>query len=120
MRRPGTRRSKRAEPGGGTWPAAFLFVFCLMLLPRAASAVVIGDHCTATVLNRTTLVADNGTFALGNVTIPIGAFRARVFCDADRTGDVPEDAVPYVAESIFVTGVANGETQFEGASPYNV
>ncbi|MGH8488733.1 MAG: Ig-like domain-containing protein [Gammaproteobacteria bacterium] len=60
------------------------------------------ETCTATVLNRLVQINPNGTFALGNVPVPLGAFRVRVVCERDAGIDR--------AQSPFVVGVANGET----------
>ena len=60
------------------------------------------DECIASVLNRQIPVNANGTFALGNVPIPAGAFRVRIVCDRAEGIDK--------AQSPFVSGIPNGET----------
>lgn len=59
-------------------------------------------HCQATALNRMVQVSPGGGFALGNVPVPVGAFRVRVVCD--RTGQVDR------GHSAFVRGVPRGVT----------
>lgn len=60
--------------------------------------------CIATILNRQVQISPNGTFALGNVPVPPGAFRARVVCE--RPGKTDIGASP------FILGVPNGDTAF--------
>jgi hypothetical protein len=72
----------------------------VVIVPDAPSAL--DQRCTATVLNRTTQVNPDGTFALANVPVPSGRYRARVVCLGDgrtRTG-----------RSRFVLGVPGAET----------
>ncbi|MCH9662063.1 MAG: Ig-like domain-containing protein, partial [Gammaproteobacteria bacterium] len=68
---------------------------------------VLNEDCIATILNRTTQVNPNGTFALTNVPVPLGAFRIRVVCD--RALETVVDR----GQSAFVLGVPNGETPFD-------
>src|SRR5213593_4685822 len=65
---------------------------------------LLNDECIATILNRQVQVSPDGTFALGNVPVPVGAFRARIVCQ--RPGETELGA------SAFVQGVPNGDTQF--------
>ncbi|HEX4955079.1 MAG TPA: Ig-like domain-containing protein [Thermoanaerobaculia bacterium] len=60
------------------------------------------ESCVASVLNRQIQVSPNGTFTLGNVPVPQGAFRIRVVCN--RGGRVER------ARSAFVLGTPNGVT----------
>ncbi|MCZ6755323.1 MAG: hypothetical protein O7E49_08425, partial [Gemmatimonadetes bacterium] len=62
----------------------------------------LNEECTATILNRLVQVNADGTFAIGNVPVPLGAFRVRVVCE--RATGVER------AQSPFVNGVPNGET----------
>src|SRR5919198_857957 len=64
----------------------------------------LNQDCTATVLNRLVQVSPNGAFAVGNVPVPVGAFRVRVVCE--RASGVDLGASP------FILGVPNGETVF--------
>ncbi len=75
---------------GRAKPFAWLLACCIALLAQPAGAITLDQNCTATILNRTALVAENGTFALGNVPVPSGPFRVRVFCAADRGTDDPD------------------------------
>ena len=77
-----------------------------------ALAVAIDENCTATVLNRTTAVAPNGTFALGNVPATPVAFRVRILCDPDPNTDDPDASLSYEIRSDFMVAVPNGETKF--------
>jgi hypothetical protein len=65
-------------------------------------AQLLDESCIATVLNRQVQVNPNSTFALGNVPVPVGAFRVRVVCE--RVNDTDLGA------SEFLLGVPNGET----------
>ena len=60
------------------------------------------ETCIATILNRQIQVSPDGTFTLGNVPVPQGAFRVRVVCN--REGQVLR------AQSGFVRGTPNGVT----------
>ena len=62
------------------------------------------ERCTATMLNRTVQVSPNGTFAIGNVPVPltVGNIRVRIVCETEN--GVLKGA------SAFVPGVANGNT----------
>ena len=60
------------------------------------------EDCIASILNRQVQVSPDGTFALGNVPVPVGAFRVRVVCER------PEGVER--AQSPFTLGVPNGET----------
>src|SRR5688572_24982237 len=61
-------------------------------------------ECIVNILNRQVQVGADGTFALGNVPVPPGAFRARVICE--RPGKTDVGASP------FILGVPNGDTAF--------
>lgn len=65
----------------------------------------LNEECLATILNRTVQVNPDGTFAIGNVPVPQGAFRVRVVCER-QGGGVDRGASP------FVLGVPNSETVF--------
>jgi len=67
-----------------------------------AEPAQLDENCVVTILNRNTQVSPNGNFGIANIPIPFGAFRARVVCE-DKNG-------LRRAQSAFVTGVANGET----------
>lgn len=71
--------------------------------PRVPRVPVLDESCLATLLNRTTQVSADGTFALGNVPVPQGAFRVRVVC-ARPSGRVDRGA------SQFVLGIPNDAT----------
>ncbi len=62
----------------------------------------LNDECTAMVLNRYTRINPDGTFGLGNVPVPLGAFRVRVICE--REAGVEQGS------SAFLVGVPNGDT----------
>ena len=62
------------------------------------------EMCTATVLNRTVQLGANGTFEIQNIPVPLGAFRARIVCDA------PGGVVR--GQTKFVFGIPNGFTDF--------
>ena len=62
----------------------------------------LNEDCVAAVLNRTVQVSSDGTFALGNVPVPVGAFRVRIVCELE--GRIQR------AQSQFVLGVPNGVT----------
>src|SRR5918994_7986489 len=51
-------------------------VFEIILPPSPA----LNSECTASLLNRLVQLGPNGTFALGNVPVPVGAFRVRIVC----------------------------------------
>jgi len=70
--------------------------------PLFARPPVLSQECIATILNRSVQANQNGTFALGNVPVPQGAFRVRIICE--RSGKTE------LAQSPFVLGVPNGET----------
>jgi len=74
-------------------------------LPPTSQQSPLNENCIATVLNRQVQINSNGTFALGNVPVPAGAFRVRVVCDFGEEGVKR-------GQSAFVTGVPNGETNF--------
>lgn len=74
-----------------------------LVMAPVAGAQTLDDSCTVTVLNRYAPVAADGTFALSNVPVPLGAFRVRVVC-AREDGTVDEGA------SGFLIGVPNGDT----------
>ncbi|MFN7963843.1 MAG: FG-GAP-like repeat-containing protein [Thermoanaerobaculia bacterium] len=69
----------------------------------AAQAQPLNQECTASVLNRYTRVAPDGTFALANVPVPLGAFRVRMVCE--RASGATERG-----NSDYTFGVPNGET----------
>ena len=71
--------------------------------PLFAPPILLDDSCFVNILNRRIQVNQNGTFALGNIPIPFGPFRARAVCDRS-SGTI-------VAQSEFITGVPNGVTE---------
>ena len=70
-----------------------------------ASAIDLNEECIASILNRSVQVNPDGTFALPNVPVPLGAFRVRVVCDRGN-GTVE------IGQSAFVSGIPNGVTDF--------
>ena len=85
-----------------SWITSVLVFIGLWLVPPRPALAQLNEECTATVLNRTIQVSTNGTFAIGNVPVPPGAFRVRIVCEG-------EDGVER-AQSNFILGVANGVT----------
>lgn len=65
---------------------------------------VLDQRCKAMVLNRTTQVNFDGSFALPNVPVPRGAIRIRVVCE--------QNGKTIRGQSPFALGVANGATLF--------
>ncbi|MFN7962562.1 MAG: Ig-like domain-containing protein [Thermoanaerobaculia bacterium] len=72
------------------------------LVPDFDPGPRLDENCIATILNRRVQVAANGTFTLGNVPVPMGAFRVRIVCNRD--GRVEQ------ARSGFVLGQVNSTT----------
>ncbi|MCI0344994.1 MAG: thrombospondin type 3 repeat-containing protein, partial [Chloroflexi bacterium] len=78
---------------------------------------VLDDRCIGTVLNRNVTVDAAGSFAIGNIPVPPGAFRVRFVCR--------RDGLTERAQTAFVRGVRNAETplgavSFDSSSPIPV
>lgn len=77
----------------------------VVLVPaRPARGTNLGSNCTATILNRTVQLSDNGSFAIPNVPVdPLGLYRVRVVCKQ-------QDGTTTTAQSGLLKLVPNGST----------
>ena len=64
----------------GYWATACAMVG-MLFAASPVSAIDLNEECIASILNRSVQVNPDGTFALPNVPVPLGAFRVRVVCD---------------------------------------
>ena len=94
------RNPNRPPPRRRLWLA--LAIAIAILWSAAAGAQELGESCTATALNRTVRIAADGGFALGNVPVPVGAFRVRVVCEDDNGVET--------GQSGFLFGIRDGVT----------
>ncbi|MEO1085836.1 MAG: Ig-like domain-containing protein, partial [Acidobacteriota bacterium] len=79
---------------------------------EAQAQPLLDENCTATILNRSTQVAPDGSFAIPNVPVDVGGlFRVRVVCDRD--GELVR------GQSRLLDLVANGETPLVPAGVFD-
>jgi hypothetical protein len=90
---------KTWDPGVVT---VFLGLFFACEFCNAQDIAELDESCIITILNRNAQIQSDGTFGLGNIPVPQGAFRARIVCE--------EENGVRKAQSAFVEGVQNGET----------
>ncbi|MEO1366747.1 MAG: hypothetical protein AAFX50_06190, partial [Acidobacteriota bacterium] len=72
----------RTQTGRAVVALVVAFLGPFLGFGEAQAQPLLDEHCTATILNRSTQVAPDGTFAIPNVPVDVGGlFRVRVVCD---------------------------------------